>query len=123
MKNALKYVICPFFRTQSRELKYNKMKLCLLLLSGMDALLCEHRKLTDMAETLKKVKHSTDINNEGSRFWAAENNRLRLTSFNLTRKIEDLEANIGYCTDLLVVSEENNRLGIDMTSFDAYLLN
>lgn len=91
------------------------MKLGLLLLSGMsDALLCEHRKLTDMADTLKKVKHSTDMYNEGSRFWAAENNRLRATSFNLTRQIEDLEVNIGYCTDLLVVSEENNRAGIDI---------
>ena len=86
------------------------MKLSVLLFSGLSAdLSCEHPKLTEMTTKLKEVKHSTDYYNEGSRFWASENNKLREVSRNLTMQIEEIEFNVKRCTDLLVISEENNR--------------
>merc|ERR1712227_573231 len=73
------------------------------------ALLCEHEKLRETADDLKRIKHNTDMWNEGSRYWAERNNHLREVSRNLTVQIEEIEVNIGYCTDLLEISEENNR--------------
>jgi len=89
------------------------MKSLKLLFIGSVAqagLICEHPKLTKIQNEIKSLKHKTDEFNFGSRYYADENNYLREYNRNFTIKLENLEAQIGDCQNMLKAAQEENKL-------------
>lgn len=87
------------------------MKTYLFLVgSALAGLICEHPKLTKIQDQIKAIKHKTDYFNEGSRFYAEQNNYLREVTRNLTVKLENLEAQIGECQHMLLAAQYENKL-------------